>query len=183
VFDDVECECIIISDQVCKKISTVQTPEGCFGEFLLPDVQWPKLSSLLVFDRIQDPGNMGTLLRTALAFGIRNVVCILPCCDIWNPKVLRAAKGAQFDMTIVSCSWEQLLQHKTDQVILVADAKGTPIQRVPKEWWLVLGNEAHGSSIPLETTKEYVSIPLIGPVESLNVAQAGAILLHELTRA
>lgn len=187
LFAAVSCERICISEQVCQKISSVESPEGCFAEFRVPASQSASdfadsLVHVVVLDGVQDPGNVGTLLRTALAFGVHTVACLPPCCDVWNPKVIRAAKGAQFDMKIFQATWSELLIHKpADVMIVVADAHGHSLRPAPELWWLVLGNEAHGSSIPMEVAAHSVAIPMVGPVESLNVAQAGAILLYELT--
>jgi TrmH family RNA methyltransferase len=179
LFQGAADEVIQITPQIAQKVSSVQSPEGCLAEFPIPLHTWPSvINQALVLDRLQDPGNMGTLLRTALAFDIRTIFCLSPSCDPWSPKVLRAAKGAQFDQTIITCSFEELTT-RIDLPILVAELSGRDISSFspPERWLLVLGNEAHGSKISSPTL---LKIPMKGPVESLNVAQAGAILLYAL---
>jgi len=170
----------IISQAIAEKISDVVTPEGCFAEFDLPNNRFPaKISTGLILDGVQDPGNVGTLLRTALAFNVRTIFLIEPSCDAWNPKVIRAAKGSQFDLTILPCSWKDI---PTNIPLFVADLVGDDIQTFPqqKRWLLVLGNEAKGAKIPSSHSFHQITIPMSGPIESLNVAQAGAILLYTL---
>lgn len=179
-FDELCDECIVISEAVAQKISDLESPEGCCAEFALPQPpKQPVLEKVVILDRLQDPGNVGTLLRTCLAFGVQTVICIEPSCDPWNPKVIRAAKGAQFDLSLLLCSWDRLPQLGP---LLVADAAGVDVRTVPRldRWALVLGNEAHGAEIPLYVPKTVLSITMSGPMESLNVAQAGAILLYVL---
>ena len=170
----------IISQAIAEKISDVVTPEGCFAEFDLPVNPSPAaISTGLVLDGVQDPGNVGTLLRTALAFDVRTILLIEPSCDPWNPKVIRAAKGSQFDLNILPCSWKDI---PTNIPLFVADLVGDDIQIIPpqKEWLLILGNEAKGPKIPSSHSFHQITIPMSGPIESLNVAQAGAILLYTL---
>jgi len=171
----------IITEQVAKKISDVVTPEGCFAEFEVPQSVFPtSISHGLILDGVQDPGNVGTLLRTALGFNIRSIFLLEPACDPWNPKAVRAAKASQFDLNILSTTWKDI---PTDIPLLVADLSGTNIDTFspPKQWLLVLGNEARGPRVPSSHPFQQVTIPMDGPVESLNVAQAGAILLYSLS--
>ena len=178
-FSDFPGEIILISDAIAAKISSVETPEGCFAEFHLPSPQTQSIEKGLILDRLADPGNVGTLLRTALGFMIDIVFLIEPCCDIWNPKTLRAAKGAQFDLPIIPITYENVPKHLP---IIVADTKGVFLHEFtpPKQWVLVLGNEACGPSIPQEMKKTTITIETPGPIESLNVATAGAIALYTL---
>ena len=175
-----EGDAYLVTEAIASKISSVETPEGCFAEFELPvPNRLPDLDRVVILDRLQDPGNVGTLLRTCLGFNIRTVLLIAPCCDPWNPKCIRSAKGAQFDMSLVSCSWDAL---PPVGPLFVADMAGIDIRKVarPSRWALVLGNEAHGVTVPPSLPSTHVKIPMPGPMESLNVAQAGAILLYAL---
>lgn len=173
-------EAYLISDAIAEKISSVETPEGCFAEFEIPKPSaTPDLNRVVILDRLQDPGNVGTLLRTCVGFAIHTVLLIEPCCDIWNPKCLRSAKGAQFDLAILSTSWERL---PPVGPLLVADTEGSDVRTIqrPSRFALVLGNEARGSLLPPGLPSSAIAIPMPGPMESLNVAQAGAILLFAL---
>jgi TrmH family RNA methyltransferase len=173
-------EVYLVTEAIAAKISSVETPEGCFAEFELPaPLASPDLDRVVIFDRLQDPGNVGTLLRTCLSFNIRTALLIEPCCDPWNPKCIRSAKGAQFDIQVLPCSWEHL---PSIGPLFVADMAGADIRTIerPRRFALVLGNEAHGVKIPPSLPSCFVKIPMPGPMESLNVAQAGAILLYAL---
>ena len=179
-FAELGREVYLITEAIASKISSVESPEGCFAEFDLPvPATCPDLDRVVILDRLQDPGNVGTLLRTCLSFNIRTVLLIEPCCDPWNPKCLRSAKGAQFDIQILPCSWEQL---PAIGPLFVADMEGTNVRTIerPNRFALVLGNEAHGVKVPSSLSSYPVKIPMPGPMESLNVAQAGAILLYAL---
>ena len=170
----------LVTEVIVSKISSVESPEGCFAEFELPAPSpCPDLDRVVILDRLQDPGNVGTLLRTCLSFNVRTVLLIEPCCDPWNPKCLRSAKGAQFDIQILSCSWDKL---PAIGPLFVADMEGVDIRTVepPRRFALVLGNEAQGVKIPPSQPSYFIKIPMSGPMESLNVAQAGAILLYAL---
>jgi RNA methyltransferase, TrmH family len=170
----------IITKSIAEKISSVESPEGCFAEFILPKQKANNLLRGLILDRLQDPGNVGTLLRTALAFDINTIFLIEPCCDPWNPKAIRAAKAAQFDLTIVPCQWRQI----PPMPLYVADVQGEDIATVtpPSSWLLTVSNEACGQNTPEFLRPIFVKIPMLGPVESLNVAQAGAILLYHFQK-
>jgi TrmH family RNA methyltransferase len=173
-------EVYVVTEAIASKISSVESPEGCFAEFELPEAPAaPDLDRVVILDRLQDPGNVGTLLRTCLSFNVRTVLLIEPCCDPWNPKCIRSAKGAQFDIGLFPCSWEHLPPVGT---LIVADMTGVDVRTIqrPSHFALVLGNEAHGVNAPPSLPSCCVKIPMPGPMESLNVAQAGAILLYTL---
>jgi TrmH family RNA methyltransferase len=174
-------ERIIISEIVASKIAAVKESEGCFAEYVFPPQGIPAhIENALILDGLQDPGNVGTLLRTALALNVQTIFIIEPACDPWNPKTIRAAKGAQFDLSIISCTWDKI---PPQAPLLVADIEGENMREFlpPKNWFLVLGNEAHGHTVPQSLHPHFIKIPMPGPVESLNVSQAGAILLYMLT--
>lgn len=182
-FDVYQGERLQITPAIASKISAVEEPEGCFAEYELPCQRCPRTEGpALVLDGLQDPGNAGTLFRTALAFDVRTIFLIEPCVDPWNPKTLRSAKGAQFDLSLISCTIDTLPKEGS---LVVADTRGSDVRTasIPHDWMLVLGNEAHGHRIPSSRHPLLVTIPMPGPVESLNVSQAGAILLYTLTNS
>jgi RNA methyltransferase, TrmH family len=140
---------------------------------------------ILVLDGIQDPGNFGTLVRSAEALGAVGVLALPGSVDPWNPKSVRAAMGSSFRLPIVTASWDQAApaMRASGFALLAAAVGGEPppehLQRVA----LVLGNEGAGvSAAVLREVDASVGIPLRGRAESLNVAAAAAILLHQLTR-
>lgn len=175
----------LVSLEVMKKISTVESPEGILALF---PIQESELESLefpcLILDGLQDPGNVGTLLRTASAFGVQNLAVIEPCCDLWHPKVMRSAKGAHyFFKNIVRTSWDRLLPYIQQQQVdlLAASLEGAPVHqlKVSDRWALALGSESQGLTIPHSASMLLFTIPMKAHIESLNVAQAGAIALYQ----
>jgi len=143
----------------------------------------------IYLDGISDPGNMGTILRTAAWFGIKSIFRSPECVDPFNSKVVRSAMGAHFYFQHFDAIPEEKLlgdYSETGMEILGSDMKGNPVQTLNLEaiegWILILGNEAHGIG---ELSKSFitstVSIPGIEGLESLNVSVAGGILLHALT--
>lgn len=176
-------EVVIVSEQIIKKIASVESSDGIIAELSLPaqgDLKGK--NRILVFDRLQDPGNVGTLIRTALAFGWEGLFLIQGSCDPFNDKALRSSKGASFFFPIQKGTWEELseLIKKENLELVVADADGEDPSHFSKgkKMALVLGNEAQGAIVPLTHRKVALAMP--GPVESLNVAVAGSILMYML---
>jgi TrmH family RNA methyltransferase len=142
---------------------------------------------LLVLDGIQDPGNVGTILRTAAAFGIATVVLDRACADPWSPKVLRAAAGGHFALSIrqVSSLVNEIDGFEGQRVCTTikdgVDLKAATLSH-PLGW--IFGSEGRGVSPELQKAADLrVTIPIAQSSESLNVASAAAICLHEGTRA
>lgn len=142
-----------------------------------------KLNPFLFLDRINDPGNLGTLLRTALWLGVRHIILSEDCVDPFNPKVVRAGMGAHFSVSLHQGL--NLADLQNTHIILGGGSSGIPISELPKlsqPWGLVIGSEAHGISEEItQQINQFVSIPKRGEGESLNAAMAGSILLYELT--
>jgi RNA methyltransferase, TrmH family len=140
---------------------------------------------VLVLDAVQDPGNAGTLIRTAAALGVTVTVALSGTVDLWNAKVVRSAMGAHFLHPALHCTWDELrlFLDSANVPLWVADARGTPAERgtAPRRLSLAVGNEGAGLSPHVQAASSHsVSLPLSGGVESLNVAVAAAILLYEL---
>jgi TrmH family RNA methyltransferase len=140
---------------------------------------------LLVLDGVQDPGNVGTLVRTAAGLGATATVALPGTVDLWNAKVVRSAMGAHFLHPALHCTWDELrfFLDRTHTSLWGADARGTPLRRggAPARLALAVGNEGAGLSPRVRDAADaLVSLPLAGNVESLNVAVAAGILLYEL---
>jgi RNA methyltransferase, TrmH family len=155
---------------------------------VLDEIPTPSGAVLLVLDAVQDPGNVGTMLRTALALGAAGVVALKGTAELTNPKVLRGSMGAAFRLPAAPAEVEQFLGWARERGVelVVAAADGAPLER-----WrrgaapiaLVVGNEGAGVSPGLAAAAaRRVAIPLASTVESLNVAVAAGILLYEVTR-
>ena len=140
---------------------------------------------ILVLDAIQDPGNAGTLIRTAAGLGVTATVALPGTVDLWNAKVVRSAMGAHFLHPAFHCTWDDLRQFldRANVPLWGADARGAPASRptAPRRLALAVGNEGAGLSTEARRASTHlVALPLSGAVESLNVAVAAAILLYEL---
>ena len=140
---------------------------------------------VLVLDAVQDPGNFGTLVRSAEALGAAGVVVLPGTVDPWNPKSIRAAVGSSFRLPLVAAEWEEAAAwlRGAGFRLLAGAMGGDPPRGSVGRAALVVGNEGAGvSERVLAAVDEVVGIPLRGRAESLNVAAAAAILLYELTR-
>ena len=151
----------------------------------LADLQLPTSARLVVLDAVQDPGNVGTILRTSAALGASAVVAMPGTVDLWNAKVVRSAMGALFHNPAFMSTWAELDTFRAGRAVSLwgADAEGTPLDRLrpPDSLALVVGNEGAGlSNEARERVGQYVSIPIRSTVESLNVAVATGILLYQL---
>lgn len=181
-------ELLIAPQDIIDKISGLQSPEGLIAEFKMPEnASLNGLKKVLVLDGINDPGNLGTILRTALALGWEGIFLINESCDPYNEKALRAARGATFKIPMATGTWDDLeaLIKKNKWTPLAADMKGTPLNKLEKgkNYLLILSNEAHGISDRAGKISQKVSIPMKGNMESLNVAVAGGILMHALSES
>ncbi len=178
----------IIPDDSMAKLTDLSTPPGIIGICSIPERRIPEVIALenwLYLDQIRDPGNVGTLLRTAAWFGVKNIALSSGSIDIYNPKVVRGAMGAHFHLTIYdNVGLSVFLDHPF--TIIGAYMKGEFLHKLNLEalfpWILILGNEAHGISLDInELIHTKVAIPRLGSGESLNVAVAGGILMQKLT--
>lgn len=175
----------LVTEEVMQKISGTLHPEGIVVEVPLPKPQkFKKPKKILILDKINDPGNLGTLLRTALAFGWEGVFFIKGGCDPFNDKALRASKGAIFRLPYLEGTWKEaselIKEHSLEP--LAADLKGSPANEIklPHGVALTLGNESHGLSDEARKSCIPITIPMSGEMESLNVAIAGGILMYIL---
>lgn len=174
----------IVSVEILKKVTGLVSPEGIVAEFPLPSsTSLAGKSFVLVLDQVADPGNMGTLLRTGLALGWEGAFLLPGCVDPFNEKVIRSSRGACFRFPFQLVTWDLIesMAEKDAIPILVADLEGIPLHELTValvKAYLVLSNEARGVSLDLKKTK--IQIPMPGPMESLNVAVAGGILMYTL---
>lgn len=168
------------------------TPQGVLAVAEIPSRDGVDVAAgdLVVLDAVQDPGNAGTLLRTAEALGAAAAVSLKGTVDVWNPKVVRASAGSVFRLPVVDARWPELGTRlgAASTAVWAADAAGEPVPRggggVPARVALVLGNEGSGVRPEiLEAADRRVSVPIAGPVDSLNVSVAAAILMDRIFSA
>jgi TrmH family RNA methyltransferase len=177
----------VIADEALCRISQMQTPNQVIAvieqfEFKMPEKdvkEW-----MLALDGIQDPGNMGTIIRLADWFGIKHILCSKDCVDLYNTKVVQASMGS---VARVGCYYVPLNEalHEYDLPVIGATMTGKSLQsfHFPEAGILVIGNEGKGirNDIAKELTQS-LTIPSFGGAESLNAAMATGIILWELRR-
>lgn len=178
----------LVSEGVMAKASDTQMPQGILAVVERRSLPMPEiLDFVLICDGLRDPGNLGTLLRTAAAVGVQAVVLTPGSVDGFAPKVVRAAMGAHFRLPVVEWDWAQVAGLREVGVeLIVADAgEGEAYTDVDlrQPLGLVIGGEAHGVSAEArELAQRRVHIPMAGEVESLNAATAAAVILFEARR-
>ncbi|WP_392348811.1 TrmH family RNA methyltransferase [uncultured Polaribacter sp.] len=177
-----------ISETELKKVSTLKSPNKALGIFKIPKEKAVQNSGLTIaLDAINDPGNLGTIIRLCDWFGITQLVCSKDTVDCYNQKVVQASMGS---LTRVSIHYTDLENYitKSNLDTFIADMDGENVYKtkLPKEGILIMGNEANGVSKEIKSLLQYkISIPRFGETqetESLNVAAATAILLSEFKR-
>ncbi len=178
-------EVILTTSAIIQKISGMHSSDGILAETPMPNNTNLKGKKYIVaLDGVSDPGNLGTIMRTALALGWEGIFFLEESCDPYNDKALRASRGAIFKLPMIHGSWKDLqnLIQENKLTAYVADTQGTPIQQIssPEGILLVLGNEAHGPSEETRLNCGALTIPMPGQMESLNVSVAAGILLYTL---
>ncbi len=173
-----------VSPQMLHKASTLDQTTGPIAVFKVPSVL-RQAGDLLVLDQIQDPGNLGTILRSAAAAGVHNLHLSKGCVSAWSPKSLRAGMGAQFSLNICEqVSIDQLIPKTGFQVFSASSHAQNSIYdtdlRDPICW--VFGNEGNGVSEQILMETVPLKIPQPGGQESLNVAVAASICMFEMCR-
>jgi TrmH family RNA methyltransferase len=178
-----------VSPNVMKAASDTQTPQGILAIVHMRRLALPEqLNFAFIVDGVRDPGNLGSMLRTAIAAGAGAALLPPGNVDPFSPKVLRAGMGAHFRLPIESLDWEQiaeLVQRYQLHVYLAAARQGVPHTQADfcRPLALLIGGEAEGAgSIGRKLADECVHIAMPGKVESLNAAAAAAILLFEVAR-
>ena len=177
-----------LADALFDALSTVESPTGVLAVVRTPTPRAPSADArlALLLEDIQDPGNVGALLRSAAAAGADHVLLSPQCAFAWSPKVLRAAMGAHFATNIVERAdlAEFLLRYRGQAVALTADGTHSIYEvDLAGPTALLVGNEGAGlSRAVLEASTVRARIPMPGRIESLNAATAGAIALFEAVR-
>ncbi len=180
-------EIITVSDAVLKACSDTETPQGLIA--VLPFLQLPIPSDpkmILIADSLRDPGNLGTLLRSAAASDVDAVLLPPETVDAYNPKVVRGAMGAHFRLPLIEAAWDEIAARVKGMTVYLAAADGDLSYSAAK-WThpavLIVGGEASGvSKDATRLATKRISIPLSREVESLNAAVAASIILFEAKR-
>jgi TrmH family RNA methyltransferase len=179
--------CYAVSEPVMVACSATEEPQGILAVLPTPDLPRPKHPTLtLILDRIRDPGNLGTTLRTALAAGVEQVLLTSGTVDATNPKAVRAAMGAHLHLPVAALKWDAIVETIAGSDIWLAAADGeTSYTEV--DWTrpvaIIVGGEAAGAGERAQALAQgHISIPMAEEVESLNTAVAAAVILFEVTR-
>jgi TrmH family RNA methyltransferase len=178
-----------VSEEVMKALSDTETPQGILLELGLRELPVPaQLDLVLILDGVADPGNLGTLLRSAASAAVGAVLLGPASADPFSPKVLRSAMGAHFRLPIRSLQWPEIAKFCRGnglQIFLAEAGDGQAYDRVDltQPSAFIVGGEAHGvSAAAKDLQPTSIQIPMPGQTESLNAAMAGTLLLFETLR-
>lgn len=183
-----DCPCALVNQSVLEKLSDVPAPQGVVFTLPLPEPgKTLSGSRFLALDSLRDPGNMGTILRTADAFGLDGVILLGDCVDVYSPKVVRSAMGSLFSTKLYAMTAAELksqldgLNIPLYAATLAADSR--PVTQLDlKRSCVIIGNEAHGvSAETIACCTGSVIVP-IQSAESLNAGVAAGILMWEMRR-
>jgi len=170
----------IVSHEVMQKISYSSTCSGYFGVFAIPEAPTKKIGSGLVLLDVSDPGNVGTLIRTATALNKKTII-LINSVDPWSPKVIQSSAGTIAAIEIYIYTWQELIEQINDITLCALVAKGGKKieSSAKKNTLLVVGNEAHGLPADIiDQCQVKITLPMPGKTESLNAAIAGSIALY-----
>ena len=181
-------ECEEVTPELIKSLSETETPQGILAVLPSTDLPIPDSPTFLIIpDQIRDPGNLGTLIRSAAAAGVQAVLLPPETTDAFAPKVVRAGMGAHFRLPIRAMTWEEIGQVvKLEGLkVYIADMDGVSCWETDLRGplMLVVGSEAEGASESArKLATQKISIPMSGKVESLNAGVAGSVLMFEVMR-
>lgn len=178
----------IVTEEISNEIADTETTQGIFAVVKMPQPTQQKGSKILLLDEVQDPGNVGTMIRSADAAGFTKVVLGKGTVDAYNQKVLRSAQGSHFHLTVETANLEDLIPELKNQGITVygtdlsINSKNYKTMKSRNNIALIVGNEGSGvKSSVLDLVDETLHIPIKGQAESLNVAIAASILMFHLS--
>lgn len=184
-------ECVYVSEKVFKYLSEVQTPQGILAviEKNGQDTEIDYTQDIIVaLDDVQDPGNLGTILRTVDSIGLTQILVSKGTADTYNPKVVRSTMGAIFRVKIIECedlkqTLKEIKKHKFKVVVSSLQTENSIYEINYHKKVIVIGNEANGVEEPIqELADEKIKIPMLGKTESLNASVATGIILYEYVR-
>lgn len=176
----------MVSESLMKSLSETETPQGILA--VIEHQQLPitnPLNFILIPDQIRDPGNLGTLLRSAAATGVQAVLIPPETTDAFAPKAVRSAMGAHFRLSIHSMTWDDIHEQTKELQIYLADMEGQSCWETDlrQPLALIIGGEAEGASQQArDLATQKISILMSGDTESLNAGVAGSVLMFEVVR-
>ena len=171
----------VVKPDLLKRLSSSVNPEGIVFVCNIQERKPKKLNKVVYLDKVNDPGNVGTIIRTACAFDYDAVIFSEGCCDPYNEKVVAASKGAIFSLPIIH---GELSDYKEGREVIVSALSDKAIDinelKTPKSFILVVGNEANGVSPETMKQASIITKIKISNIDSLNVAIATGILMDHL---
>lgn len=174
-----------VTEEELQRVSQLQTPNKVAGVFYKKEEKLENVENVvsLMLDDIQDPGNLGTIIRTADWFGIKNIICSNDCVDCYNPKVVQASMGSIARVNIIYTGLEEFISRYKVINIYAATLKGRPLSSIDKieKGIILIGNESKGVKENLLKQSSYqITISRYGQAESLNAAVACGIILSHI---
>lgn len=191
MYEIAKYECVYVTQNIFKYVSEVQTPQGILAivEKTDTNIEIDYTQDIIVaLDDVQDPGNLGTILRTVDSIGLTQILVSKGTADTYNPKVVRSTMGAIFRVKIIECEdLKQILKetkkHKFKIVVSSLQTENTIYDINYHKKVVIIGNEANGVEKEIqEFADEKIKIPMLGKAESLNVSVATGIILYEYVR-
>ena len=181
-----EANTVRVSDDVFRFLSDEKTPQGILCRVKIPTraLRAPK-GKCLFLDGVSDPGNLGTIIRTANAAGYQEIYLTDECADPYSPKSVRASMSGVFFTTLYRATRKEILSVLSDTPLIVADMGGENVFsfRAPEKFALAIGNEANGiSEETFQSAAHTVKIPMMATQESLNAAISAGIIMYELNK-
>ena len=176
----------VVSDKMLSSLATTKTSQTIVCICRVKGYPVVSVGNSIILDRVQDPGNVGTLIRSAMAFGYSDIY-LIDCADAYSEKVLRSSVGTALSARLHMVSHEDIVAHKDDiaDIFMVADMLGERLGdiQLPKgRFSVIIGNEGQGVSEAMRSLANLsVSIPMSGNVESLNAGVAGSIIMQRLS--
>lgn len=193
MYEIAKYDCIYVSKKIFEAISDVNTPQGILAvikkcsEMPQQEILYNE-DIIVVLDGVQDPGNLGTILRTVDSVNLKQIILSQKCADPYNPKVVRSTMGAIFRLNIIESkniveTIKDIKKNKYKILTTSLEANESIYTANLNKKAIIIGNEANGvSKEVLEMANEKVKIPMLGKTESLNVSVATGVILYEYVR-
>lgn len=186
--DKFTCDTVVVPKELLSKISDAKTPQGVVGVLRMPEIKDCDLCGKFIYcDNLQDPGNVGTIIRTADAFSFSGVILSYNSADVFSPKVMRSSQGSLFNIKVITDKDVSYLKKAKENGIFITSTalygECVNICKIKKNGnhIFVIGNEGSGVSKEiLEISDEIAYIPMTGKAESLNAGVAASILMYEV---
>ena len=178
--------CVYVTNEIINKISSLETPSNIMALCKINNDNVELGNKILLLDNLQDPGNLGTIIRSAVAFNVDSIVLSPDCVDVYNPKVLRSTQGMIFHLNIIIKKLDEIIPKLKEDGYKIIGTKVTHGKDIKESktyshYAIILGNEGTGIKEEiLSLCDEYIYIKMNEKCESLNVGVAGSIILYEL---